>query len=203
MRMMTSVILAGGKSTRLGRDKALERIGVCPLIQHVIDPLSTLGNEIIVVTSHADTLPDLGVRKVADIYPDKGPLGGIYSGLKAAATRYCVVVGCDMPLLNVALLRYLMDLAPSFDVVLPRVGSNVEPLHAVYSKDCLEPIERALQQNRLQVQSFFNEVKVRYVEDAELSQFDPRHVSFFNVNSQSDLERARALLESEQDIAST
>lgn len=201
--MMTSVILAGGKSTRLGRDKALERIGVCPLIQHVIDPLSTLGNEIIVVTSHADTLPDLGVRKVADIYPDKGPLGGIYSGLKAAATRYCVVVGCDMPLLNVALLRYLMDLAPSFDVVLPRVGSNVEPLHAVYSKDCLEPIERALQQNRLQVQSFFNEVKVRYVEDAELSQFDPRHVSFFNVNSQSDLERARALLESEQDIAST
>lgn len=195
---MTSVVLAGGKSTRLGRDKALERIGVCPLIQLVIDRLSALGNEIIVVTSHADTLPELGVRKVADIYPDKGPLGGIYTGLKAAATRYCVVVGCDMPLLNVALLRHLIDASPGFDVVLPRVDGNVEPLHAVYSRDCLEVIERALQENRLQIQSFFHEVKVRYVENAELSRFDPQHTSFFNVNSESDLKRARALLESEK-----
>lgn len=203
MHMMTSVVLAGGRSTRLGRDKALERIGVCPLIQHVIACLSALGNEIIVVTSHTDTLPDLGVRKVADIYPDRGPLGGIYTGLTAASTRYCVVVGCDMPLLNVALLRHLMDLSPGFDVVIPRVNGNVEPLHAVYSTDCLEVIERALQQNRLQVQSFFDEVKVRYVEDAELSRFDPQHLSYFNVNSESDLQRARALLEREQGIAST
>jgi len=200
---MTSVVLAGGKSTRLGRDKALERVGVCPLIQHVVDRLSALGNEIIVVTSHSDTLPGLGVRKVADIYPDKGPLGGIYTGLKAASTRYCVVVGCDMPLLNVALLRHLMDLSPGFDVVLPRVDGNLEPLHAVYSRDCLEVIERALQQNRLQIQRFFHEVKVKYVEDVELSRFDPQHLSYFNVNSESDLVRARGLLEREEGIAST
>jgi molybdopterin-guanine dinucleotide biosynthesis protein A len=200
---MTSVVLAGGKSTRLGRDKALERIGVCPLIRHVVDRLSALGNEIIVVTSHTDTLPDLGVKKVADIYPDKGPLGGIYTGLKAASTRYCVVVGCDMPLLNVALLRHLMDLSPGFDVVLPRVDGNLEPLHAVYSRDCLEVIERALQQNRLQIQRFFHEVKVKYVEDVELSRFDPQHLSYFNVNSESDLVQARGLLEREEGIAST
>ena len=195
---MTSVILAGGRSRRLGRDKALERVGVCPLIQHVIGRLSTLGNEIIVVTSRTDTLPELGVRKVADIYPDKGPLGGIFTGLKAATTQYCVVVGCDMPLLNVALLRHLMDLSPGYDVVLPRTGGNVEPLHAVYSRDCLEVIERALQEDRLQIQSFFHEVKVRYVENAELSRFDPQHISFFNVNSESDLERARALLKRQE-----
>jgi molybdopterin-guanine dinucleotide biosynthesis protein A len=203
MGVMTSVVLAGGKSIRLGRDKALERIGGRPLIQYVIGRLSALGNEIIVVTSHTDSLPDLGVRKVADIYPDKGPLGGIYSGLKAAPTPFCLVVGCDMPLLNLALLRYLMDLATGFDVVLPRVDDNVEPLHAVYSRDCLEVIEGALQRNRLQIQRFFHEVKVRYVENAELSRFDPEHLSFFNVNSESDLERARALLEREEGIAST
>lgn len=200
MGMMTSIVLAGGKSIRLGREKALEKIGGQPLIQQVIGRLSSLGNEIIVVTSQFNTLPTLGVKQVTDIYPDKGPLGGIYSGLRAAPCFYCLVVGCDMPLLNIALLRYIMELSPGFDVVIPRVGSNVEPLHAVYSKNCLATIEAALEQDRLQVQGFFHQVKVRYVEDAELKKFDPEHLSFFNINSESDLKRAQALLEKEKRI---
>ena len=195
---MTAVVLAGGRSVRLGRDKALVELAGRPLIQHVIGRVSALGNEIIVVTSQANSLPPLGVRKVADIYPGKGPLGGIYSGLKAAHTHHCLVLACDMPLLNLDLLRHLMDLASDFDIVVPRVGSNLEPLHAVYAKSCLQSIDDALQHDRLQVQSFFDQVKVRYVEDAELKQFDPEHLSFFNINSQSDLERAQALLEREE-----
>ena len=201
MDMMTSIVLAGGKSIRLGWEKALEKIGGQPLIQQVIGRLSSLGNEIIVVTSQFNTLPALGVKQVTDIYPDKGPLGGIYSGLRAAPCFYCLVVGCDMPLLNVALLRYIMELSPGFDVVIPRVGSNVEPLHAVYSKNCLATIEAALKQDRLQIQGFFHQVKVRYVEDAELKKFDPEHLSFFNINSESDLKRARALLKKEKAIS--
>lgn len=203
MDMMASIVLAGGKSIRLGREKALEKIEDRTLIEQVISRLSSLGNEIIVVASQANTLPDLGVEQVTDIYPDKGPLGGIYSGLKAVPCFYSLVVGCDMPLLNVALLRHIMELSPGFDVVIPRVGSNVEPLHAVYSKNCLIAIEEALERNRLQIQSFFHQVKVRYVDDAELKKFDPEHLSFLNVNSESDLDRAQALLEKEKDILGT
>jgi molybdopterin-guanine dinucleotide biosynthesis protein A len=202
MNAMTSIVLAGGKSIRLGRDKALETIGGRSLIEHVIGRLSLLGNEIIVVTSQTNTLPHIGVKQLTDIYIDKGPLGGIYSGLRAASCFYSLVVGCDMPLLNVALLRHIMELSPGFDVVIPRVDDNVEPLHAVYSKSCLTSIEAALKQNRLQVQGFFHQVKVRYIEDAELKKFDPEHLSFFNINSLADLERAQAILEKEKDISS-
>ena len=200
MHGMTSIVLAGGKSIRLGREKALEKVKGRPLIQLVIDRLSSLGNEIMVVTSQINTLPDLGVKKVTDIYPNKGPLGGIYSGLMDAPCFYSLVVGCDMPLLNVALLRHIMELSPGFDVVIPRVNDNVEPLHAVYSKNCLATIEAALKRNRLQIQGVLHQVKVKYIEDAELKKFDPEHLSFFNINSESDLERAQALLEKEEDI---
>ncbi len=200
MDMMTSIVLAGGKSIRLGREKALEKIGGQSLIQQVIGRLYSLENEIIVVTSQTYNLPDLGVKQVTDIYPDKGPLGGIYSGLRAAPCFYCLVVGCDMPLLNVALLRYIMELSHGFDVVIPRVDSNVEPLHAVYSKNCLASIEAALKQDRLQIQGFFHQMKVRYVEYAELKKFDPELLSFFNINSESDLKRAQALLKNEEAI---
>lgn len=191
---MASIVLAGGRSVRLGRDKALEDVGGRPLIRQVIDRLSALGDETIVVTSQRTRLPELGVTKVIDVYPDKGPLGGIYTGLRATSSPCSLVVACDMPLLNVDLIHYLFRQWPGFDAVVPRVAGSVEPLHAVYSRSCLRAIEAALLENRLQVNGFFDEVKVRYVEESEIDEFDPQHLSFFNVNSDSDLERARELL---------
>lgn len=192
---MTSIVLAGGKSLRLGREKALEEIGGRSLIERVIERLSLLGNEIIVVTSSSDQLPDLGVKRVIDSYPGKGNLVGIYSGLKEVASSHSLVVGCDMPFLNIDLLRYIMELSPGFDVVIPRVNEGVEPLHAVYSKNCLAPIEVYLREGRLKIFDLLPELKVRYVDNAEIERFDPRHLSFFNINSEADLERARILLE--------
>lgn len=192
---MTSIVLAGGKSLRLGREKALEEIGGRSLIERVIERLSLLGNEIIVVTSSSDQLPDLGVKRVIDSYPGKGNLVGIYSGLKEVASSNALVVGCDMPFLNIDLLRYIMELSPGFDVVIPRVNEGVEPLHAVYSKNCLAPIEVYLREGRLKIFDLLPELKVRYVDNAEIERFDPRHLSFFNINSEADLERARILLE--------
>ena len=194
---MTSIVLAGGKSLRLGREKALEEIGGRSLIERVIERLSLLGNEIIVVTSSSNQLPDLGVKRVIDSYPGKGNLVGIYSGLKEAASSHGLVVGCDMPFLNVALLRHLIALSPGFDVVIPRVDDEMEPLHAVYSKNCLAPIEVYLREGRLKIFDLLPELKVRYVDNAEIERFDPRHLSFFNINSEADLERARILLERE------
>ncbi|TEU03647.1 MAG: molybdenum cofactor guanylyltransferase [Dehalococcoidia bacterium] len=194
---MTSIVLAGGKSLRLGREKALEEIGGRSLIERVIERLSLLGNEIIVVTSSSDQLPDLGVKRVIDSYPGKGNLVGIYSGLKEVASSHSLVVGCDMPFLNIDLLRYIMELSPGFDVVIPRVDEGVEPLHAVYSKNCLAPIEVYLREGRLKIFDLLPELKVRYVDNAEIERFDPRHLSFFNINSEANLEWARILLERE------
>lgn len=195
---MTTIILAGGKSLRLGRDKALEEIGGKSLIQRVIERLSSLGNEIMVVISSSDQLPDLSVRRVVDVYPGKGALGGIYSGLRAATSFHSLVVACDMPFLSIALLRYLMEGCTGFDIVIPRVAGNMEPLHAVYSKNCLTHIEAMLDEGRFRIADFFHAVRVRYVEEAEIEKFDPERLSFFNINSEADLEQARALLEKER-----
>jgi molybdopterin-guanine dinucleotide biosynthesis protein A len=100
-----------------------------------------------------------------------------------------------MPFLNIDLLRYLMELCPDFDVVIPRLEGKPEPLHAVYSRSCLGPMETMLHENRVKIADFFPAVRVRYVDDAEVEKLDPQHLSFFNINSEADLERARALLE--------
>ncbi len=178
----------------MGRDKALEEIGGETLIQRVIHRLSSLGTDIIVAASRDLPLPP-GVKRVADIYPGKGALGGIYSGLRASPSPRSLVVACDMPFLNLALLRHLMELAPSFDVVIPRVNGQLQPLHAVYSQNCLGPIEAMLHEDRLKIAGLFPAVRVRYVEDAEVERFDPQKISFFNINSQADLMRAREMVE--------
>lgn len=197
---MTMIVLAGGKSRRLGRYKALETLGGQSLIERVIDRLSPLGTEIIVVTAREDqALPlDLKVKRVSDVYPGKGALVGIYSGLKAASNFYSLVVACDMPFLNVALLRYLMGLSSGFDAVIPKLEGKLEPLHAVYSKDCLGPIEDMLGEDRLKVTDLPDRLGVRFVGDKEVETFDPEHLSFFNINCESDLERARVLLDKER-----
>ena len=193
---MTSIILAGGKSSRLGRSKALQAIGDKSLIQWVIERLVILSSEIIVVTSHGESIPcsPAGrIKTVADIYPSKSPLVGIYSGLIASANPQAIVVGCDMPFLSVGLLEYMAQICSSFDVVVPQIKDKLEPLCAVYSKNCVAPIRCLLQQNEPRISKLFTLVKVKYVEKDEVNRFDPEHLSFFNINSQADLDRAKKL----------
>ena len=193
---MTSIILAGGKSSRLGQSKALQIIGGKSLIQWVVDRLAILSAEIIIATAHGETIPcssTVRIKTVADIYPGKGPLAGIYSGLVASSNSQAIVVGCDTPFLSVGLLQYMTHIRSTFDAVVPRIKKKVEPLCAVYSKSCLAPIRGLLEQNELSISRLFNMVKARYIEEHEINNFDPEHLSFFNINSQDDLERARRL----------
>ncbi|MHC1578603.1 MAG: molybdenum cofactor guanylyltransferase [Dehalococcoidia bacterium] len=193
---MTSIILAGGKSSRLGRSKALQVIDGKSLIQWVVDRLTSLSTEIIIVTAHGEAIPcssAVRIKTVADIYPGKGPLVGIYSGLIASSSSRAIVVGCDTPFLAVGLLQYMTQICPTFNVVVPRTKNGVEPLCAVYSKNCLAPIEELLAQNQLQISKLFGMVRVNYVEEDKVNSFDPEHLSFFNINSPTDLELARKL----------
>lgn len=194
---VSGIVLAGGLSRRLGRDKAIEPIGGEPLIARCIGRLSALADEIIVVVNDVDRgkcLPlPLACKVAMDVYADSGSLGGIFSGVSAMGDEWGAVVACDMPFLNIALLRYMLSLREGFDAVVPVLDGRPEPTHALYSKACLPHIERRLQANDLKIARFFDDVSVRYVSQEEVDLHDPDHLSFFNVNTQSDLDRALTL----------
>jgi molybdopterin-guanine dinucleotide biosynthesis protein A len=190
---MSAVILAGGRSSRLGQDKAFLKANGQFLIERIIDRLAQVSEEIIIVTNDVDAYEHLEATVVADVCPGKAALGGIYSGLREATNPHSLVVACDMPFLNVSLLRYLQRFAPAHDVVIPRLGQFTEALHAIYSKSCIPHIERQLQVGNLRITGFFPAVRVAYVAQDEIEVFDPNHLSFFNINSQADLEKAREI----------
>ena len=195
---ISCVVLAGGKGLRLGQDKALETIGNKSLLHWVVSYLSLFKSNIIIVTAEKQSLSQLTdypqLRIVTDAYPDKGPLAGIYTGLAASDSFYNLVVACDMPFLNYALLDYMLQISADFDLVIPRLGDMVEPLHAVYSKTCLPPIKSLLEQGNLNIRGLFSLVRVRYVEATEINRFDPEHLSFFNINTEADLDKARQMI---------
>lgn len=196
MRRITAVVLAGGKSRRLGLYKALLRLDDETLLEVTVKKVATLSDEAIVAVSGPLPYRLPGARLVADVYPGCGPLGGIHAGLTAASNFYSLVVACDMPFLNLELLQYIVELAPGCDVVIPRLGAYLEPLHAIYSKDCLRPIERQIEAGNLKISDLLSEVQVRYLEGDEIEHFDPKHFSFFNINTAEDLERARKVYHS-------
>ncbi len=196
---VSGIILAGGQSSRLGRSKAGELLGGQPLLGRVAQRLAKVASEVIVVVADEQQgmmLPmPAGVRVVTDQYPNPGPLVGMFSGLASAENRWGIVVGCDMPFLNVELLRYMITLIEGFDAVVPLVNGFSEPAHALYSKACLPAMESRLQRGDVKVSSLYLDIGVRYVPEQELRRFDPDLLSFFNVNTEADLEKARALVQ--------
>jgi len=198
---VSGVILAGGASQRLEKNKALERIGGKALIERVIDSLVPLTTEVLAVVARPEQAAALrlppSLRVVSDRYPGGGSLGGIFTGLEACAEPWSLVVACDMPFLNRELLRHLMAQSSNVDAVVPCLGGQPEPLHALYSKACLAPMERMLRAGQLKIAPLFEAVRVRYVDEAAIDRIDPRHLSFFNINTQADLEEAARLLQCE------
>ena len=138
---LTVAIQAGGKSTRMGRDKSFVPFEGQPMIEVVRDRVAALGDELILITNNPEPYAYLNLPAYGDIYPDCGPLGGIHSALANAASPYVLMVACDMPWLNRDLLEYLISLRKTADIIVPRLDKFPEPLHAIYSKVCLDPIE--------------------------------------------------------------
>jgi molybdopterin-guanine dinucleotide biosynthesis protein A len=187
-------ILAGGLSRRMGQDKAFLPIAGQPVIQRVIERVRPLSDDVIIVTNTPNRYtPSNTFRVVVDVLPGKGSLGGIYSALTAARHSHCLIVACDMPFLNPSLLAHLIRLAPGYDVVVPRIADRLETTHAVYSRACLAAIEQQLAHDNLQIRSFFPQVHVRVVEQAEVARFDANLHSFLNMNTPSDWEQLQQL----------
>jgi molybdopterin-guanine dinucleotide biosynthesis protein A len=194
---ISCIILAGGKSLRLGYDKVLEKVGSKSLLEQVISHIDSFSKNIIIVTAEERTFTSLAghpkVKIVSDILPGQGSLGGIYTGLVKSDSFHNLVVAADMPFLNESLLRFMIEVSNGFDFVLPRVNNLFEPLHAVYSRNCIAPIESIFRRGRKVIIDLFEYVKVRFVEAEEVDRFDPNHLSFFNINTMEDLELARKM----------
>ncbi len=192
---MVAIILSGGNNSRMLRNKAFLQIGQKTIIEREIEVLSTLFSRIIVVTNTPERHEHLRVSLVSDVVPGKGPLGGIYSGLIASKDEHSFVVSCDLPFLNADLISYMVEVTDGHDMVVAKLNGFTEPLHAVYSKHCLIPIKRQLDRNELRIQSFFDEVKVRYLKKSDIKKHDPDGIAFFNVNTEDDLKKAQLIAE--------
>jgi len=192
---LDGIILAGGKSRRLGTDKTIVRLGNSRLVDIALETISSVVDSIIIVTNSPQLFEGLPARVVTDVQPGTGPLGGILTGLLLGEHEHALVVACDMPFLNVGLLQHMARQVDGYDVVMPRVDDTLEPLHAIYSHHCVEPIRRLLAEGDLRIVDIINvlnEVRVRYIDKDEIDMFDPSRLSFFNINTSDDLERARA-----------
>ena len=159
----SGIILAGGKASRMGRPKATLQWRGRTLVEIVRDTLSQLCGEILVVAKpehHALLSPVEGVQLVWDPPGAHGPLAGIRAGLEAAASPHAFVTACDMPELDPAAVSLVLDQPASWDVVIPVIGGIPQPLHARYSRRCLEPMATVLSGGANRVRSFFGEVQV-------------------------------------------
>ena len=191
---VTGVIQAGGKSTRMGGEpKALMELGGRRIVERVLDAVRPVVDDVLIVTNTPALYGFLGVPMVADVYPDHGSLGGIFSGLRAVSGDAAFTVACDMPFLHPDVARLVIDRAGEGDVVIPRVGEQLETMHALYAKACLPHIERRLKAGRLKIVGFFEDVRVVEVDEAEVARVRPADVVFMNVNTPDELARARAL----------
>ncbi|MFP4346454.1 MAG: molybdenum cofactor guanylyltransferase [Anaerolineales bacterium] len=192
----TGVVLAGGRSERLGRDKRRLLVEGEPLLAWVVARLRPLVREVVVVTRKAEPLPLLDVRRVTDRYPGMGVLAGVHAGLEAAREPWAYVVAGDLPLLNADLLRALAALAgEGCDVVVPRWRGELEPLHALYRPSaCASAAEAALRQGRRRIVAFYAHVRVCELEEAAVARIDPEGRSFFNVNTWEEWARLQELV---------
>ncbi len=197
MSRLGLVIFAGGRATRLGgTNKALLEIGGLTILQRILAALGPLVDERLVLTNDRSLDSTPGLRLVFDSEPHAGVLPALANGLAAAESELCLVVACDMPFVSRTAFERLLELQreADADVVIPRTHDFLEPMHAVYRRQpVLAAIQAALERGEKRMISYFGDVRVREATDDELRQVDPELLTFLNVNTQEELERARAL----------
>jgi molybdopterin-guanine dinucleotide biosynthesis protein A len=175
----------------MGENKAFIEIDGIPIIQRICNLFRTLFSEIIIVTNEPELFLDFEARIYDDIIRGRGVLGGLYTGIFYASFPYAFCVACDMPFLKAEVIRYLMRQTQHFDVIVPKTKDGLEPLHAIYSKNCLGPIKRIMDQGKRKVLDFYPMVSVRTIESKEFHFLDPAMESFMNVNTPEELMSAR------------
>jgi molybdopterin-guanine dinucleotide biosynthesis protein A len=189
---MTGVILSGGKNTRMGENKAFLRVGDERLIDRTVGLFRRVFREVIIVTTSPLDYLDQEAIIVTDILPEKGALGGLYTGLFYATYEYAFLAACDMPFLNIAFMEYMAQQATGYDIVIPAPPDGLQPLHAIYARRCLPDIRANLDRNLLQIKGFYQGHSILKISPEVLSTFDPEGRMFLNVNTPEDLRKLRS-----------
>lgn len=193
---VTGVLLAGGKSRRMGEDKRYLVVGEQTLLERGLVVLRSIFQEVLVVIAQDSPLLDVDARVVRDLVPDCGSLGGLYTGLTQATAPCIFVVACDMPFLDQAVIAQFTSRRATADIVMAKLAGRLHPMHALYGKRCLPALEQMIRARQLKLQEMVSHasLRVRYVTEADLLTLDPSGRSFQNVNTPADLEVARSLL---------
>ena len=197
--MLTVCIQAGGRSSRMGEDKALKPFLGRPLIQRVIERMSPIADELIITTNRQEEYRFLDLRLVPDLKPGRGALGGLYTAIASASHPLVAVVACDMPFANASLLQAASRLLveEQVDVVIAKSDEGYEPLHALYRREtCLPAIEAAIEADQWKVVAWFPQVKVRILTLEELKNYDPSGLAFWNVNTPEEFSKAEEIAQS-------
>lgn len=185
---ITGIILAGGKNSRMGTNKAFLKINGVRLIDNVLGIYREIFDEIIIVTN--DPLAYIEFTDavvVTDIYKEKGALGGIYTGLFYAYDKYSFITACDMPSLNKDFILYMIEKTGKHDIIVPENTEGFQPLHAVYSRNCLLAIKRLLTADKLKISGFYKEMRLSKITEEKIKQFNQDGRLFLNINTPEDL----------------
>jgi len=185
---ITGIILAGGKSVRMGQDKAFIEVDGVPIILRIFAVFDRLFRETLIIANEKEPYAELNIPVYSDLVPGQGALGGLYTGLVYSTFPYSFCVACDMPFLDRALIEYLLTRIEQYDALVPRTSDGLQPLHAVYSKQCLEPIRHLLNLERAKIMDFYPLIRLGIVDEKEFLPLDPEKRSFTNVNTPEDLQ---------------
>lgn len=192
---VTGIILAGGRSSRMGRDKAALMFGDVPLLSWVVKRVATVCDPVIVVAKTAEAYRDSGATVITDQWPGEGPLVGLHAGLIATQTEYAAAVACDLPFVDPALLSGLISLAPGWSAVVPEALGNVHPLCALYHRNVGQHAEDLLARGGGSLRRLLAVpvLRVRFVPEDDLRVWDPHLRSFMNLNTPEEYAQATAV----------
>ncbi|CUS39858.1 molybdenum cofactor guanylyltransferase [Candidatus Nitrospira nitrificans] len=196
---VTGVLLAGGKSKRMGEDKRFVLVGQQTLFDRSCAVLRELFSQVCVVIAQDSPSLQADVSVVRDLIPDYGSLGGLYTGLRLAKTQHIFLAACDMPFLNSDVIRHMVQLKDPADIVISRWATRLQPTHAVYSRNCLPVIEEMMTLHNRKIHSMVEHpaLRVWLVPEAEIRQIDQDGHSLFNINTPPDLEQARSVCDAD------
>jgi molybdopterin-guanine dinucleotide biosynthesis protein A len=192
---VTGVLLAGGKSRRMGEDKRFLSVGEETLYERSLAVLRSVFQTVLVVIAQDSPALQSDVPVFRDLVPNCGSLGGLYTGLTQAVTPYVFVVACDMPFLNPATVQYFTEIKRDADVVMAKLENGLQPMHALYHRRCLPVMEGLIKARELKIQQLaaHPSLRVHVITPADFGEIDPEGRSFYNVNTPSDLETARSI----------
>ncbi|WP_425808155.1 molybdenum cofactor guanylyltransferase [Desulfitobacterium sp. Sab5] len=180
----TGILLAGGKSSRMGKNKAFLELNGKPFIEKNLEILQLIFSEVFISSNTPELYSQYKVRVVQDHYVEHGPLGGIQACLQEAVSEFCFIAACDIPFLNPDLIHFMASLTERYDIVAPKTAGGIHPLYAFYKRSsCLPKIEKSLKAGILKTIDFFDQCSVRYISESEIERFGNVQLLLYNVNT--------------------